>query len=142
MEKFVADTNVIESFAFDPSRLPKPRCFSPVVFSELITACNDTKELRQYKKAWKEALQEKILVVPNEEDWLNASRIQFFLAQERKQNAGGKAPRRSAKVKQELAMDCLIATSCCREKITVVTNDNDYVAIQRYLKNLMIMKLA
>ena len=142
MGKFVADTNIIESVAYNPFRLPKSLCFSSVVFSELITACNDTKELRQYQKAWKDALEEKILIVPAEEDWLNASRIQFFLAQERKQNAGGKAPKRSAKVKQELAMDCLIATSCCREKITVVTNDNDYVAIQRHLKNLKIMKLA
>ena len=142
MEKFVADTNIIESASIDPFRLPKPLYFSSVVFSELMTACNDTKELRQYQKAWKDALEEKILIVPTEEDWLNASRIQFFLAQERKQNAGGKAPKRTAKVKQELAMDCLIATSCCREKITVVTNDNDYVAIQRHLKNLKIMKLA
>lgn len=142
MEKFVADTNIVESIAFNPSSLPKPRCYSSVVLSELMTACNDTKELRQYQKAWKEALEERILIVPNEKDWLNASRIQFFLAQERKQNAGGKAPKRTAKVKQELAMDCLIATSCCREKITVVTNDNDYVAIQRHLKNLKILKLA
>ena len=142
MGKFVADTNIIESVAYNPFRLPKSLCFSSVVFSELITACNDTKELRQYQTAWKEAREEKILIVPTEEDWLNASRIQFFLAQERKQNSGGKAPKRAAKVKQELAMDCLIATICSREKITVVTNDNDYVAIQRHLKNLKIMKLA
>jgi predicted nucleic acid-binding protein len=106
-----------------------------------MTACNDPKELRQYQKAWKDALEEEILIVPTEEDWLNASRIQFFLAQERKQNAGGKSPKRTAKAKQELALDCLIAVSCCREKIIVVTNDNDYVAIQRYLKKLKIMKL-
>ena len=106
-----------------------------------MTACNYTKELRQYQKAWKDALAEGILLVPSEEDWLQASRIQFLLAQERKQNAGGKAPKRTAKVKQELALDCLIAVSCGREKITVVTNDNDYVAIQRYLKNLKIRKL-
>lgn len=142
MERFVADTYIVEGVSFDHFRLLNPRCVSSVVLSELMTACNDTKELRQYQKAWKEALKEKILIVPTEEDWLNASRIQFFLAQERKQNAGGKAPKRTAKVKQELAMDCLIATSCCREKITVVTNDNDYVSIQRYLKTLKIMKLA
>ena len=141
MERFAADTNSIESVAFEPSRLPKPLCFSAVVFSELMTACNDTKELRQYQKAWKDALAEEILIIPTEEDWLTASRIQFFLAQERKQNAGGKSPKRTAKAKQELAMDCLIAVSCCREKITVVTNDNDYIAIQRYLKKLKIMKL-
>jgi predicted nucleic acid-binding protein len=141
LERFLADTNIIEGVTFNPFRLPKPLCFSSVVFSELMTACNDSKELRQYQKAWKDALAEAILIVPTEADWLSASRIQFFLAQERKQNAGGKAPKRTAKVKQELAMDCLIAASCCRENITVVTNDNDYVAIRRYLKNLKIMNL-
>jgi hypothetical protein len=60
-----------------------------------MTACNDTKELRQYQKAWKDALNEEILIVPTEEDWLNASRIQFFLAQERKQDAGRKSPKRA-----------------------------------------------
>jgi predicted nucleic acid-binding protein len=107
-----------------------------------MTACNDTKELRQYQKAWKDAMLEELLIVPREEDWLEASRIQFFLAQERKKNAGGKAPKRTAKVKQELAMDCLIAVSCCREKITVISNDNDYFAIQRFLKSLKIVKLS
>ncbi len=78
--------------------------------------------------------------MPTESDWLEASRIQFLLAQERKKDAGGKSPRRTAKVKQELALDCLIAVSACRENITVVTNDSDFWAIKRYLKKLKLLK--
>jgi hypothetical protein len=52
--------------------------------------------------------------------------IQFLLAQERKKDAGGKSPKRTAKVKQELALDYLIAVSCCRENITIITNDGDF----------------
>jgi hypothetical protein len=69
LERLVADTNIIEGVNFEPSRLPKPLCFSVVVFSELMTACNDTKELRKYQKAWKDPLNEDILIVPTEEDW-------------------------------------------------------------------------
>ncbi len=74
------------------------------------------------------------------EDWLEASRIQFLLAQDRKKDAGGRSLRRTAKVKQELALDCLIALSAYRENITVITNDNDFWAIRRYLKKLKLLK--
>ncbi len=79
--------------------------------------------------------------MPTESDWLEASRIQFLLAQERKKDAGGKSPRRTAKVKQELALDCLIAVSACRENIIVVTNDSDFWAIKRYLKKIKTVKV-
>lgn len=140
MDKFLTDTNIIEGRAFSEKELPTPLYFSSVVFSELLTACNDTKELKRYQKAWKDAREENFLVVPTESDWLEASRIQFYLAQERKKDAGGKSPRRTAKVKQELALDCLIAVSCNRENITVVTNDGDFWAIRRYLKKLKLLK--
>lgn len=136
----MTDTNIIEGKAFSENELPTPLYFSSVVFSELMTACNDTKELKRYQKAWKDAREENFLVVPTESDWLEASRIQFYLAQERKKDAGGKSPRRTAKVKQELALDCLIAASCNRENITVVTNDGDFWAIRRYLKKLKLLK--
>lgn len=140
MDKFLTDTNIIEGKAFSENELPAPLYFSSVVFSELMTACNDTKELKRYQKAWKDVSEENFLVVPTESDWLEASRIQFYLSQERKKDAGGKSPRRTAKVKQELALDCLIAVSCARENITVVTNDNDFWAIRRFLKKLKLLK--
>lgn len=140
MVKFLPDTNIVQSKDFSFEQLYKPLYFSAVVLNELMTACNDTKELRQYQKGWKDALTDKILIVPTIEDWFEAGRIQFLLAQERKQGAGGKSQKRAAKVKQELALDCLIAVSCNRENITVVTNDNDFWAIRRYLKKLKLLK--
>jgi predicted nucleic acid-binding protein len=68
------------------------------------------------------------------------SRIQFLLAQDRKNANSKKSPRLPAKIKQEIALDCLIATSACREGVTIVTNDNDYWHIQRYLKKLKLIK--
>lgn len=140
MDKFLPDTNIIQSKNFTFEQLYKPLYFSAVVFSELMTACNDTKELKSYQKAWKDALNDKILIVPTQSDWLEASRIQFHLAQERKKDAGGASPKRTAKVKQELALDCLIAVSCSRAGLTVITNDNDFREIKRYLKKLKLLK--
>lgn len=136
MDRFLADTNVIQGKPLSVKELPTPLYFSVVVFSELMTACNDTKELKRYQKAWKDSRKENILIVPIESDWLEASRIQFLLAQERKKHAGGKSPKRTPKVIQEWALDCLIAASSARENITVVTNDSDFGAIGRYLKKL------
>lgn len=140
MDKFLTDTNIIESKAFSLIELPTPLYFSAVVFNELMTACNDTKELKRYQKAWKDAREENFLIVPTENDWLEASRIQFLLAQEKKKDAGGKSPKRTARVKQELALDCLIAVSSCRENVTVITNDGDFWAIRRFLKKLKLLK--
>ncbi len=140
MAKFLPDTNIVQLKSFSFEQLYKPLYFSAVVLNELMTACNNNKELKAYQKGWKDALNDKILIVPTENDWLEAGRIQFLLAQERKKDAGGKSPRRPAKVKQEIALDCLIAVSCSRENITVITNDGDFWEIKRYLKNLNLLK--
>ena len=139
MDKITFDTNAFESDK--PLLFPKAKVYySAIVFMELMTACSDTKELKQYQRAYNDARSESLLIAPNEQDIFDASRIQFFLAQDRKKDADGKSPKRTAKVKQELALDCLIAVSCCRENITVITNDGDFWAIGRYLKKLKLLK--
>ncbi len=139
MDKITFDTNAFESNK--PLRFPNKQIFvSAIVLMELMTAGNDTKELKSYQKVWKDAKNNEILIVPNEQDIVDAGRIQFFLAQERKKDAGGKSPKRTAKVKQEIALDCMIAVSCARENITVITNDGDFREIGRYLKKLKLLK--
>lgn len=140
MPKLLPDTNIIQSKVFATRKPPSRLYYSSVVFSELMSACNDRKELKSYQTAWHLADKNELLIVPTKEDWLEAGRIQFRLAQERKKDAGGKSPKRAAKVKQELALDCLIAVSCAREGITIITNDNDFWAIGRYLKRLKLLK--
>ena len=80
--------------------------------------------------------------MPTPDDWLRASRVLFLLAQERKRMAGGKAPRRSAAVKQELAMDVLIAMCARRERVTIVTDDGDYDAVQYIHSDLRLVSGA
>ena len=79
-KKYVLDTNIIQSKAFATGKLPTKVYASAVVLSELMTAANDTKELKVYQKAWKTAAEAGLLLVPTEQDWQDASRILFLLA--------------------------------------------------------------
>ena len=134
------DTNAFESenlFYSSNSKI----YLSSIVLMELMTYCDDRKELKNYQKLWKQAVNDKRLIVPTEQDIFDASRIQFLLAQDRKNANNKKSPKLTSKAKQEIALDCLIAVSACREKVTVVTGDNDYSAIQVYLKSLKLRNL-
>jgi predicted nucleic acid-binding protein len=139
MQKITFDTNAFESDNF----LPFPNAdiyVSAIVLMELMTACYDKKELKNYQKLWLDAKKKNLLIVPSEQDIFEASRIQFLLAQDRK-DAKGNSTKRPAKIKQEIALDCLIAASSSRQKVAVVTNDGDYFEIKRYLKNLKLISL-
>jgi predicted nucleic acid-binding protein len=139
MQKITFDTNAFEGDNFLP--FPKADIYvSAIVLMELMTSCYDKKELKTYQKLWLDAKKKNLLIVPSEQDIFEASRIQFLLAQDRK-DAKGNSSKRPTKIKQEIALDCLIATSSSRQKIAVVTNDNDYFEIKRYLKNLKLVNL-
>ena len=141
-KKYVLDTNIIQSKAITPGDLPSKLYVSAVVLSELMTAANDVKELKVYQQAWKATRGAGILFVPTEVDWQDASRILYLLAQERKQQAGGKSPKRLPLAKQEVALDCLLAMSASREGVIIITNDKDFWAIQRFRKGLQLQRYS
>lgn len=137
--RYLFDTNIITGRVFEQiKRLPPGEHFSSVALCEVMTAA-DPKPFRAYVEAWKRATRDDKLIVPDTEDWLAASRILHRLAQERKQNAGGKSPSRTPAVKQELFADVLIALSAARAGVTVVTDDGDFQAIKRLHKKLNII---
>jgi predicted nucleic acid-binding protein len=138
--RYTVDTNVISTYRIE--ELPDDFYMSAVVLSERMTAANDEKEFRAYRAAWREYSAEGTLLVPTPGDWLAAGRLLFEMAQQRKQMAGNKSPRRAAAAKQELAMDALIAASARRERITVVTDDTDFDAFVHVYSDLKLMKGA
>ena len=132
--EYLLDTNIISGKAFGKLRaLPSGEYLSGVVYMELMTAA-DPKEFRAYVETWKRATKEDRLIVPQTDDWLPATRVLHLLAQERKRNAGGKSPTRTAAAKQELFADVLIALSASRAGVAVVTDDSDFRAIKRFHK--------
>ncbi len=136
---YLLDTNIIGGKAFGSARsLPGGQYLSSVVYAELMTAA-DPKEYRAYAETWKRAAQVDRLIVPDLNDWLTTARVLHLLAQERKKNAGGKSPTRTAAAKQELFADVLIAVSAARAGVVVVTDDGDFQAIKRLHKKLQII---
>jgi predicted nucleic acid-binding protein len=139
--KYVFDTNLVISKVYDPYNLPETTYVSSVVIFELMTSCNNLRERRAYEASWRDMKKAGLLLVPTEDDWLLSSKISFALAQERKQQSGGQSPKLSSKVKQEIAMDCLLALSATREGVTVLTlNRHDFDYIKRHCKNLQVQE--
>ncbi len=102
----------------------------------------DPKPFRAYVETWKQAAAEGKLIVPHEDDWLPTTRTLHRLAQERKQDAGGRSSARSSHAKQELFADVLIAVSAWREGVAGVTDDGDFQAIKRFIKGLRVISPA
>jgi predicted nucleic acid-binding protein len=134
MPRYTFDTNIIKGYKVE--RLPDNFYMSAVVLSELMTGAVDKSEVDGYQETWRRHAKDGTLIIPVEADWLMVGKVLYWLAQERRKKAGGKAPRWAPSAKQELAMDALIATSARREGVTVVTNDTDFDAIQYYCKTL------
>ncbi len=109
---------------------------SAVVLSELMTSAAGQSEFDDYQEVWRRRAKDGTLIVPEDTDWLMASKVLYWLAQGRRKKSGGKAPRILPAAKQELAMDALIAASARREGIVVITDDSDYSAIKYYLEGL------
>jgi predicted nucleic acid-binding protein len=138
--KFVYDTNIYISRLAEMLPPLKTLYASSVVLLERMTAANNRSEYNSHLAAWQKAQKEKLLLVPTAEDWKKAGQISYNLAQERKQQAGGKSPKLTAKVKQEIALDCLLAVTAARQGVMVITtNSADFEAIKRHCRNLKIL---
>ena len=131
MPTYTFDTSVI--IAYKVKELPPSFLLSAVVIAELTASAIDESRRKVYEALRREFAKDDALIIPTEADWLTASRVLFWLSQERKKKARGKAPRLAAGASQRMFFDALIAVSARRVGATVVTDDwDDFKAIQRY----------
>ena len=143
MPYFTYDTSVIISRKiFALQEMPKNFLMSAIVLMELTASAKDKSRRKSYERAFRQFQQNSLLIVPNAEDWLLASRIIFLLTESRRREGRGKLKRLPPGASQRLALDVLIAVSARRWKAQVVTeNWADFRAIQRYC-NTTIIKAA
>src|ERR1043165_281418 len=112
---------------------------SAIVLMELITGALDQSHRKFYEEIFKRHQRDKTLIVPNDEDWLLASRILFLLSHARRRSQKGKLRRLPPGASQRVALDVLIAVSARRWKAQVVTeNWADFKAIQRYCNTTIV----
>jgi predicted nucleic acid-binding protein len=115
---------------------------SSVVLLELMASASDDSSRKLIERLFRDYAQDNSLIVPNEDDWLLASKVLYWLAQNRRRVSGGRLPRLAPGVSQRLALDALIATRARRWKAEVVTDNwNDFAAIRRFC-NVKIVKAS
>ena len=122
--------------------MPPSFRLSAVVLMEITGAARDTSERRFFEGIFHQYRQNNLLIAPNADDWLLASKILFLLTHARRRSQKGKLRQLPPGASQRLALDVLIAVSARRWKVQVVTeNWSDFKAIQRYC-NATIIKAA
>jgi predicted nucleic acid-binding protein len=131
MPYFTCDTSVVISRKL--SDLPDNFLFSGVVLLELLANAKDESERKRYEAVHRAYSKDNSLIIPNVDDWLLASKVLYWLTQERRRRAGGKLTRLRPGATQKMVLDALIATSARRRKATVITDNwDDFKAMQRY----------
>jgi predicted nucleic acid-binding protein len=119
--------------------MPHGFLLSAVVLMELTAAANDESLRKFYEGMFWQYRKKDLLIVPNEDDWLLASKILFLLTHARRRSQQGKLRPLPPGASQRLALDVLIAVSARRWKVQVVTeNWYDFKAIQRYCNTTII----
>ena len=101
---------------------------------ELTASARDESYRKIYERLFHQYSADNSLIVPNEDDWLLAGKVLYYLlSQDRRRSHAGKLKRLHPGASQRMALDVLIAVSARRWKATVVTeNWQDFKAIQRY----------
>lgn len=134
MAYFTYDTSVLISRKLTDFReMPQRFLMFAVVQMELIAGAEDESRRKFYERTFREYRKDNLLIVPNDDDWLLASRILYLLTHARRRSQKGKLQRLPPGASQRLALDVLIAVSARRWKAQVVTeNWADFKAIQRY----------
>ena len=143
MPYFTYDTSVIISRRLvDLPGVSGSFLMSAVVLMELTASARDDSQRKVYERLFRDHREDNSLIVPDEDDWLLASRVLYWLAQSRRRSLKGKLRRLPTGASQRMALDVLIAVSARRWRATVVTDNwNDFKAIQRYC-NTNIAKAA
>ena len=142
MPYFTYDTSVIVSRNIRLHEMSSDFLLSAVVLMEPTAGAADNSVRKTYERLFHQYRRDKLLIVPNEDDWLFAAKIMFLLAEARRWQGPGKLKRLPPGASQRLALDVLIAVSARRWKAQVVTeNWADFKAIQRYC-NATIIKAA
>lgn len=134
MPYFTYDTSTIISRNL--TNLPSNILLSAVVLTEMMAGANDESTRKVFERTYENYRRDDTLIVPNDEDWLLAGKVLYWLTQERRRRSGGRGlPRLKPGASQRMALDVLLAVSARRWKAAVVTeNWEDFKAIRRYCR--------
>lgn len=100
-----------------------------------MASAKDETQRKVYERVYRAYEKDNSLIVPDDDDWLIASRVLYWLSQGRRRSSKGQAPRLKPGASQRMALDMLITVSAKSYDATVVTeNWDDFKAIRHYYK--------
>src|SRR5262245_38982298 len=117
MPYFTYDTSVMISRSPLDLLLTRKGVFlSSVVLLELMASATDNSHRKLYEGLFLRYRRDNTLIVPNEADWLLASKILYWLSRRRRRIDGGRLQQLAPGMSQRMALDALIAVSARRWK--------------------------
>jgi predicted nucleic acid-binding protein len=90
MPLYTFDTSVI--IARKLSQLPSTFLFSSVALMELLAGAPNDSERKRYEVIQRAYSKDNSLIVPDADDWLLASKVLYWLAQDRRRRAADDCP--------------------------------------------------
>ncbi len=134
MSSVTFDTNIfISRPIIEIYKLPDAFYMSVVVLQELVVGAQDETEIKKLSAARHAYEKEGRLLVPDASDWWEVGKIINRLQRQRKSQAGGLTPKLAADEKYRITSDVLIARTCKRAGVTIVTdNTKDFALIKNY----------
>ena len=116
---------------------------SGVVLLELTATARDDSQRKIYERMFRDYREDNSLIIPSEDDWLQACKVLYWLSQSRRRTHGGRLKRLHSGASQRMALDVLIAVSARRWRATVVTeNWDDFKVIERYSRTKIVKASA
>jgi len=115
---------------------------SSVVLLELTASAKDDSRRKMYEGYFRDFEQDATLIVPNEADWLFASKILYWLTHQRRRVDGGRLRQLAPGMSQRMALDALLAASARRWEAAVVTENWDHFKAIQYFCGVKLIKAS
>ncbi len=119
--KVAFDSNIIISRKV--RLFPRNHYLSSIVLAEMLAGAQDREIIKFWRTSQTLALNINQFTVPDAEDWLQAGLTLQRLSQRSKRENFGSTPKFSSEERVRLFNDCLLAVSCRRAGIVVVTDN-------------------
>jgi len=140
MPYFTYDTSVMVSRTLIDLRKTHGLLMSSVVLLELTASAKDDSRRKMYEGYFRDFEQDDTLIVPNEADWLFASKILYWLTHQRRRVDGGRLRQLAPGMSQRMALDALLAASARRWEAAVVTENWDHFKAIQYFCGVKLIK--
>ncbi len=143
MAYFTYDTSIMISRASLALRTrSNGLVLSSVALLELTASAADDSQRKVWEELFVKYGRDNALIVPDEADWLLASKILYRLSHHRRRVDGGRLRKLAPGMSQRMALDALIAASARRWKATVVTENWDHFKAIQYFCGVKLIKAS